>query len=428
MLRVESLIPGFGGFYVDSLDRLVVHMKNASQVTLPSVIDALVTVYSPRPEPRVQEIMSHVGQTQVIDGRYSISELIAIEDRIWSPPVPIPGVVGVGSSMLLNKVKVGFKSAASMQDGLAAIRMIGIPLDALVPEVWEEIHVTANWTSIVRPTRGGPQIQVANQPWAPNYVENASLGYNVRTPDGTEYMLTVAHASNALRTNHTGFIGDTVFQATTGNGAIGTVTVNPAWSTTCQPAPDGTPVNYCPVSDAMLMTYMAGIGHNREIGTSDYEGLNGGVGCCNGHIHGYYPVGSVATPEWMQANGSLGVHKSGFKTGTTTGPIDVASARLIAPYCDGPNPTGICPPNQVRLLAYMASRSVHIGWGVGDSGSPVFGGNGSPYYALGIQTAGEGHMNGSGICDAGMACFVWFTRWSDIVLHLGLQISPTTVQ
>lgn len=66
-----------------------------------------------------------------------------------------------------------------------------------------------------------------------------------------------------------------------------------------------------------------------------------------------------------------------------------------------------------------------MGQGPGDSGGPVFAGNGTPYSALGIHVAGTGTWNASFDCTAGTACTEYFEKWSNIEAKVG-TLSPIT--
>jgi hypothetical protein len=75
-----------------------------------------------------------------------------------------------------------------------------------------------------------------------------------------------------------------------------------------------------------------------------------------------------------------------------------------------------------------AVRVIHAGWGEGDSGGPVFMRDEAltPYFALGIETAGEGHKDSAGRCDAGTSCTFYFSPWGAIEGHFNLTLDPRT--
>lgn len=93
------------------------------------------------------------------------------------------------------------------------------------------------------------------------------------------------------------------------------------------------------------------------------------------------------------------------------------------------------------LLLYLFARVKGIGWGAGDSGAPVFASHNtacglSVYCALGLESAGEGATWGPtnttdqslwGICKAGPACNIIFSRWDNIEADLSLgTLNPRT--
>lgn len=135
MLRLEAKLPGFGGWYRDS-SGLVVYMKRSAGTSPAVVRETVYETYAARPDLLGPSIMAEAKDAKIVFGEYSLSELIAIENRIASPRVRISGFTGVGTSIILNRVKVGFQDTASVCPGLAAITSMGVPRAALIPEVW----------------------------------------------------------------------------------------------------------------------------------------------------------------------------------------------------------------------------------------------------------------------------------------------------
>jgi len=114
----------------------VAYMK-ASAGTSPTLVrETIYQTYAARPEAVVRKIMAPAYHAKIVDGDYTLSELIAIENRIANPRVRIPGFTGVGTSLFLNRVKVGFTDTASVCAGVAAITSMGVPRAAIIPEVW----------------------------------------------------------------------------------------------------------------------------------------------------------------------------------------------------------------------------------------------------------------------------------------------------
>ena len=144
MLRLESKLPGFGGWYLNSLGEVVVYMKSSAGTPSTLVREIVYQMYAARPEAIVRKIMAPSSHAKIVVGDYTLSELIAIEKRIANTRVPIPGFVGVGSSLVDNRVKVGFRDAASVCPGIAAITSLGVPTHAVIPEVWGEAHIQSS--------------------------------------------------------------------------------------------------------------------------------------------------------------------------------------------------------------------------------------------------------------------------------------------
>jgi len=141
MLRLEAKLPGFGGWYIDSTGQVVAYMKPSAGTSPTLVRETIYQTYAARPEAVVRKIMAPAYHAKIVDGDYTLSELIAIENRIANPRVAIPGLTGFGTSLFLNRVKVGFTDTASVCAGVAAITSMGVPRAAIIPEVWGVMHL-----------------------------------------------------------------------------------------------------------------------------------------------------------------------------------------------------------------------------------------------------------------------------------------------
>ena len=135
MLRIESKLPGFGGWFL-AADTFNVYMKLPSSASPEEVRRIFYDTYSQRPEEFVRRLIAMGPRIKIIPGRYSLSELIAIEHLVTQPSKRIPGWTGTGTSLLHNRVVVGFTDSASVCPGAAAIASMGVPLDAIELEVW----------------------------------------------------------------------------------------------------------------------------------------------------------------------------------------------------------------------------------------------------------------------------------------------------
>jgi hypothetical protein len=441
MLRREAALPGFGGFYIDSLDHMVVYMKTGSKIPDTTVRRVLAEAYSHRPEQRIQQLLPEVSKARIAMGDFALSELISFENRIAHSTVIIPGYTGTGASLMANRVVVGFTDSANVEAGLSAIMSLGIPAKALVPEVWGRVTMLSSFDQAdpSRPTRGGLRITIHNTtqyPWVYGgttagkvyYVTQelrCSLGFNVRwySPAGgvTDYMTSASHCVNAYR-GLNGVVGDTVFQPHVVGwtdplaNAAGFVEVNEPWMTNCGQNPyDGSNIDYCTAGDVMLIRPAPGVTTERKLATSEYQGLNGAIGTMK--INNWYPIGAVASAEWISVQRS-GVAKSGASTGTTSGTLLVPATQVIVRSCwtlqncvsPGSNSGGV----QIQLVNVVTVAAA--GWGWGDSGGVVFATNGGgPYYALGMLVAGNGQKSTDGqYCTNGSSCTFFFAPWSAI--------------
>lgn len=135
MLRIEAKLPGFGGWFLAS-DTFSVYMKAPSSASTEEVRKIFYDTYSARPEEYVRRLIALGPLIKIIPGRYSLSELIAIEHLVTQPSKRLPGVTGTGTSLVHNRVVVGFTDSASVCPGAAAIASMGVPLDAIELEVW----------------------------------------------------------------------------------------------------------------------------------------------------------------------------------------------------------------------------------------------------------------------------------------------------
>ena len=135
MLRIESKLPGFGGWFL-AADTFNVYMKPPPSASPEEVRRIFYDTYSGRSEELVRRIIAMGPLIKIIPGRYSLSELIAIEHLVNQPTRLIPGWTGAGTSLLHNRVVVGFTDSASVCPGAAAIASMGVPLDAIELEVW----------------------------------------------------------------------------------------------------------------------------------------------------------------------------------------------------------------------------------------------------------------------------------------------------
>lgn len=444
MLRIESNIPGFGGFFRDSTGQVIACMKPGSAAVHPALRGAMHAAYASRPEPLIREAMVTASNAQVIDCDYPLSELIAYENRVNYPGSdPVPGYVAAGVSIRRNRLILALEGSESVQSAQQSLATLGIPLGAVKIEIWGKGHATSTWASDIRPVGAGPQLAIYNRtkvPWPSGWsvFTAGSIGFNVRTASGGTYFLTAGHVINSF-TETNGAILDTASQAypkqrTPGSNVwtpkpIGRIWVNPAW-TVGPSACDFAGVDYCTTADVAMGIYFSGINPDLRIGTSMHEGLNGQPG--SDEINGFYQITGAIPPELVKGT-EIGVHKSGSRTGTTTGRIldePVLSANIAVCWgilvTDPPVPTGCKSQRVLRWIDASAVRGLVADGG--DSGGAVFSGDGWPYAALGILIGSFGDIyNGTCLNEDKLDCTAIFHKWSAIEDRIGWgALNPAT--
>jgi hypothetical protein len=396
----------------------------------------LAKAYTAHPNPLVRQVLSQVGNATIVPVRYSLSELIAIENRIAASPVALPGWTGVGVNLGLNRVRVKFSDRESQEHGLSVLESIGVPLDALLPSIAPLVELESTWTMANRPTFGGLGMTISNDTkypgvWRPDpiygqrtyyfYMHGFSLGWNVQTTSGVNYFMTASHVANDFN-GVNGSIGDTIWQHDRLYAPVGRIVLNPAWNEggSCPNNPiTQTNYDYCTTADVMLGTYNAGITFVRKLGISVTGGVNGAAG--SSAINNSYPITGVLSPEYVDDTLRHDGGKVGATTGSTSGEITTQMSDVPVHICQ-PVRNG-CTPSKWLLLQHISE--VHAAHGHGDSGGSVYTniGGGSPYAALGIHVGGQG----AGDPCTGNSCYFIFARWDMIEPRLGLgKLNPKT--
>jgi hypothetical protein len=424
LVRFERRVPGFGGLFIQN-GQIYIYLKGPG-VSQDSVRSVLARTYAAHQNKLVREVMAAASHAIVLPADYSFSELIAVEQRIASASRLPSAFVGAGVSLRDNRVTVAVEDSASVSAVAGMLAANGVPVSSLTLTVWGRPHFLSVGQWIwppYRPTNGGPQIAVGNDTRAPKifwpyenkwkyWYELASLGYNVRSSSGVDYMLTAAHTANVLSAT-VGAVGDSVWQPmpsdTRQPGPIGKFTVNPAWSTNCRINPvSGVPYDYCTTADVALMSYFPGITYNRKVGTSVTGGVYGDGKAGSADINGWQNIVNVFPPEYVDNQLHKDAAKSGWATGTTSGPITLPMYYYGTQFCLDPR-WGCTKWRWLLVDKIAVVAAVHGG---GDSGAPVFSpsslsNNGAPYAALGILFAGDG---GGRLC-TGDPCRFYFSRW-----------------
>ncbi len=438
MLALEAKLPGFGGFFIDADHEVVAYAKKTLPHNHARVREILAKEFSLHPSGLVRRIMAPAGRARILEGSYSLSELIAIENRIWNLSPSIQGFSGVGTSIVDNKVQVEFVDSLSMRSGLDAMRQLNVPLEALKPRASGRARLTSDdWPNITsfnqptffgakRPIPDGATISVGNFNVHQSFNSaRGTLGYNILNY-GTKYLLTAAHIEVFFEGEARTITGDTVFQPDRlfdsyhrpVGGQVAIISNNPHW-----PENTGCGYPYCITADAMLASYISGYDGIRRVLTSWHEGLHGDPGSAALNQQTPYEIDSVLEPEYMvQHNYTYGIHKSGGATFTTTGIFSIPNFQIVFQIClDALTIPSGCPSNRKRTVALNGAVFVDGALSSeGDSGAPVFAGDGHPYKAVGILNGGNG-------CPSSDNCYFFLSKWSAIEAWFGLgPLDPRT--
>ena len=439
LVRLEQQLPGFGGLYIAN-GQVRAYMKKGTALSAATVRNALSSVYSAHSNPLVRQAMGNARTATVLQSEYSLSELIAIQNRILDYSALLPGFTSMGTNLVANRVVITFSDSSDLVHALSVIGSIGVPFDALVGGIALPVRAATTWQDSIRPTHDGIEMDISNLTAVPYYWDPAqskyvyddakcTLGFNVRAASGADYFMTAGHCETLWR-GINGVTGDTAFQATSKHSSVGIIVINPRWGegAECPFRNRTTFAHYdlCTTADVMLGQYWYGIASSRTMGTSVTGGVNGNSGSQT--INNWYAMGGVLTPEYVDSTMHHDAGKSGYKTGTTSGKINFTNGFATAYVCWPTNHSNPTCSSQ-KLMIWENVASVQASARQGDSGSPVFTntpGWPAPYAALGILVAVSVPK---GISDNATctSCIFYFSRWDKIQERLGIgELKPNT--
>lgn len=136
MLRVETKVAGFGGFFIAN-GRMNAVLKNLSDSD--KIRNALDEEYSARSSIPGYEAAKTARNAGVTKGNFSLSELIAVQNKFAAATTAVDGVSGSGISYTQNRLKIGFVTDAARRAGLEKIDRLALPRGAIAAEVWGPI-------------------------------------------------------------------------------------------------------------------------------------------------------------------------------------------------------------------------------------------------------------------------------------------------
>jgi hypothetical protein len=324
-INVESVLPGFGGFYVENDFLVIVLTATPPAGNLRQFISERLA----KVRPEVAE-MALAGRVQIVRGDFSFRQLYSIKESLTRNPFPKMVLVDVDERR--NRVLVGVEDEDSVADVLRHLSGIGVPLDAIVVEVWGPIVPLATLRDRVRPIGGGLQIAF---PLTPPYFGVCTLGF-VAIRDGV-----LGYVTNDHCTSQSGLVDGTVHHQPLPDNVFGQEVVDPPFFT------DGCPSGYvCRYSDAVF-------GRALSPSDMDFGRLMRTAGLGSIDIFGrWIIVSETAFPVVGEV-----LNKVGRTTGWTQGTV---TNTCVTTFVSG--------TNWVRLCQDIVAANV----GGGDSGSPVF--------------------------------------------------------
>ena len=415
-LAREERIPGFGGFFYDSVGNMRVMLTDTSRIALARA-ELTPTL---RARPRGAGIRpggpAPSGSPQIIavKARYSFSQLLAWKN-LASRRFLGKGVTQVGIRMSANRVTIGLGDPAIADQVHAALIAAGIPADALLVEASSGGRPGATLESNVSPIVGGLRIR--------GYYTEANsvcgLGFNVlytTTAGGVARgFITNSHCT-AVRggTNRTTFYQP----ALTGGRVIGNEIADREWTADGDQCPtlamvDGVNWFYpengqefeCRYSDAALIALTATTDWNHgRIARTLFSGTGPDTGSRT--ISTTYPSWKiVATYDPQQGDV---VHMVGPTSGWTWGVVDQPCSAVQYEKPDGFSFThyvGLC----------QATSEFHR-FRDGDSGSPVF--------IINDHEAGLATLVGLATATVSQGRHLSFSMWGEMAWEVDGNIDP----
>lgn len=413
LLRLSSLVPGFGGAYFDPDEqRVVAFATQESQHS--AVVAALREFHS--------QMASAIGTDpdwatlldapiEMRNGSYTFQTLVGWSRALLFPLLDVDGFVGIDADERLNRVRIVVEHAAAASSVEQILSAVEAPIEMIHLSEGKPLYDLLDLRDYIRPAGGGLQVWIAGAAGA------CSFGWTVSgTPLSPDLgWLTAGHC----HPSGGGHTGATAYQPTTASGTYeaGYVHTNPAWNDPGCVDPDtGLPWGgLCTDADVMLVSVdqlPAGT-VSKRVARTTFVGLNSGIG-------------SIVISDWWSDHWSAPIvdpigswdfyvgnamNKVGQKTGWTRGTV-AASCGSYKIYN---------PSSGAFAVKLCLGEVSNIGIGGGDSGGPVFtGGVGSPVFPKGIVTGGSSPTFPNDYCSSN--CTMVFTRGDRIENRLGMNL------
>ena len=129
LLRVERMVPGFGGMFIEVDGRLAVYLLDTSPVSAAG--SAIETVFGPS---------LTAGGVRAVQGQYTVSQLKAWTERASAVVLDVPGVTMVDVNEAKNRVTIGVEDDSRTHTVKDVLSSLKIPREAVLIQVTGQIN------------------------------------------------------------------------------------------------------------------------------------------------------------------------------------------------------------------------------------------------------------------------------------------------
>lgn len=151
MLRLEDAAPGFAGLFVrDGVPHVRLTVAADEAAARAVIANFLVQSAAPVSSSKPADIV-------VLPATRTFRQLSELRDRLTNV-LTLPGAVYLDADEAANVVAVGVSLERSIADVEKFAAAVGVPRDALVVRITDEVRPLANLRDQFRPTKGGIQI------------------------------------------------------------------------------------------------------------------------------------------------------------------------------------------------------------------------------------------------------------------------------
>lgn len=390
ILRIEAVLPGFGGMFIDNGVINLFVPKGNDAVNARAAIAQVAS--SLRLVPELREQLARGDNLNLLQADFAFSQLIEWQTALASRVKPDIPIFGIDADEKKNRLRVLILPGGTRAEVLHLAALANIPDAAIEVEVGTPPSLAAGLRGTWRPTGGGIQ-------WANSDAGVCTIGFNVTAANGSTGFLTASHCT-AGAVGY-GYIGGAAHQPIPAND-VGYVAVNPAWNST-DPNCMGRPL--CTEADAMYVQYWDGNNAAKRMPYTQFTGVNNGGGSIT--VTGWWNNVTASTSPVIGQS----LDKLGRLTGWTRGTLAATCVHIVEAA-----QTHLCS-DQVN-----GSRA-----GNGDSGGPIFipppsGQVTQALYPVGILWGRDPATanvydpeNNAWYCDGGAGqCVLYYSNWARV--------------